>query len=79
MARRPDPARIDAARRAAAIARLRSNGHSVADAAALVDAFGADHAGRPDRAAWDGFDAWLKRRAARPPRQPGSIPGRQDV
>lgn len=70
MARRSSPDRIDTARRAAAVARLRSEGHPPDAAEALVATFAAEHGGRPDRAAWDRFDAWLLGRRGSPPRAP---------
>ena len=65
MTRRADPARIEAARRAATIARLVSGGRSVASAAALVAEWELVHArtGRaPDRSDWETFDRWLASR-----------------
>lgn len=69
MARRPDPARIETARRAATIARLISGGRSATSAAALVSEWeaGLMAAGRaPARADWEGFDRWVGARAGRP-------------
>jgi len=68
MSRRPDPARIEAARRAATIARLISGGRSAAAAAALVAEWEAGLAGgarSPTRADWEGFDDWLASRMRR--------------
>lgn len=65
MARRPDPARIETARRAATIARLISGGRSASAAAALVAEWETWLAGdgrAPARADWEGFDRWLKAR-----------------
>jgi hypothetical protein len=62
MTRRADPARIEAARRAATIARLVSGGRSSASAAALVAEWESAQArtGRPPgRSDWEGFDRWL--------------------
>jgi hypothetical protein len=70
MSRRPAPERIEIARRAAVIARLRSAGHPASDAERLVEAFAREHHGRLDRGAWDGFDDWLDRRRQPPPRPP---------
>jgi hypothetical protein len=65
MARRPDPIRIETARRAATIARLISDGRAPTTAVALVAEWEADHAragNLPGRADWDAFDRWLHRR-----------------
>ena len=70
MARRSTPERIETARRAAVIARLRSAGHLASDAERLVESFAREHDGRPDRGAWDRFDDWLDRRRQPPPRPP---------
>lgn len=62
MSRRADPIRIAAARRAATIARLVSDGRSPGAAVEIVARWEADaaRAGRVlDRADWEGFDAWL--------------------
>jgi hypothetical protein len=67
MPRRADPIRIAAARRAATVARLVSDGRSPDAAAELVAGWEADAArsGRVlDRADWEGFDAWLADRGA---------------
>lgn len=67
MSRRADPIRIAAARRAATLARLVSDGRSLDAAADIVARWEADaaRAGRVlDRAAWEGFDAWLVDRGA---------------
>jgi hypothetical protein len=68
MSRRPDPLRIQAARRAAAVARLVSAGRSSDAAADIVTEWEHLHAnsGRvPDRADWEAFDAWVA--SGRPP------------
>jgi hypothetical protein len=65
MTRRPDPVRIETARRAATIARLVSGGRSAQVAADLVAEWEAQRAAasRPaDRAGWERFDAWLAER-----------------
>jgi hypothetical protein len=62
MSRRADPIRIAAARRAATIARLVSDGRSLDAATGIVAHWEADAArsGRVlDRVDWEGFDAWL--------------------
>jgi hypothetical protein len=63
MSRRPDPARIETARRAATIARLISGGRSASAAAALVADWEAgvrvERGRSPDRSDWEGFDRWL--------------------
>jgi hypothetical protein len=74
MSRRPDPVRIETARRSAADARLVGAGHPPARADALVDAFAAEHGGRPTRAEWDRFDAWLVGRRRPPARSPPQFP-----
>ena len=68
MTRRPDPARIEAARRAATIARLVSGGYPSDAAAALVAEWEAAITGEgraPARADWEGFDRWLGVRTSR--------------
>jgi hypothetical protein len=68
MARRPDPIRIETARRSATIARLVSAGHAPATAARLVaqwEDLRIDFGRPPDRTDWEGFDTWLATR--RPP------------
>jgi hypothetical protein len=65
MSRRPDPARIETARRSATIARLISGGRSAAVVAALVaewEAGLAEHGRTPGRSDWEAFDAWLAAR-----------------
>jgi len=62
MARRADPTRIEAARRAATVARLTSAGGSAVAAAALVAEWEAVMAatGRTlGRSDWEAFDRWL--------------------
>jgi hypothetical protein len=59
MSRRSDPARIETARRAAAIARLVSAGELPARAAAWVARWESTIDGRPSRADWETLDAWL--------------------
>ena len=69
MPRRANPDRIEAARRAATVARLISGGRSAPAAAALVAEWEAGLAvdGRaPTRGDWEGFDRWLAVRAKRP-------------
>jgi hypothetical protein len=66
MSRRSDPIRIEAARRAAAIARLISHGEIPDRAAAWVARWEATIAGPSDRADWEGFDAWLRTERKRP-------------
>jgi len=68
MARRSDPVRIAAARRAAAIARLISAGELPDRAAAEVARWEMAHGGPGDRADWESLDAWL--RAERTGRSP---------
>jgi hypothetical protein len=72
MARRSDPARIAAARRAAAIARLVGAGELPERAAASVARWEAAN-GRPaDRADWESLDAWLRtERTRRSPAERG--------
>jgi hypothetical protein len=65
MARRADPDRIIAARRAAAIARLISAGELPDRAAAWVARWETTIDGPPARADWDGLDAWLARERPR--------------
>ncbi len=65
MARHVDPDRINAARRAAAIARLIGAGELPDRAEALVASWEATLADRPDRADWETLDSWLAGR--RPP------------
>jgi hypothetical protein len=70
MSRRPDPIRIETARRAATIARLVSDGRSASAAAELVAEWEAVHARSAQqlgRADWEDFDRWLAARA-----RPGS-------
>jgi hypothetical protein len=65
MSRRPDPARIETARRSATVARLVSGGRSAAMAAALVAEWEAARAAAgaaPGRADWEEFDRWLAAR-----------------
>jgi hypothetical protein len=59
MPRRPDPTRIQTARRAAAIARLISAGELPDRAAAWVARWEATIDGPSDRADWEALDAWL--------------------
>jgi hypothetical protein len=61
MSRRPDPARIHEARRAATARRLEMSGMSAERAESLVARWEAlaTAEGRPrDRAYWEAFDAW---------------------
>ena len=60
MARRSDPVRIAAARRAAAIARLISSGELPDRAVATVARWEAANAGPGDRADWESLDDWLR-------------------
>ena len=69
MSRRPDPLRIAAARRAAAIARLVSSGESADRAATWVARWEAAMDRPRERADWESFEAWLaneRSRGARP-------------
>ncbi len=75
MTRRPDPDRIEAARRAAAVARLIGAGELPARAAAWVARWEATVDGVADRAAWESFDDWLARER---PNQSAVAPGRHD-
>lgn len=70
MARRSDPTRTDAARRAAAIARLVSAGDLPDRAAAWVARWEATIDGARGRADWESFDAWLDRERRGPPDRP---------
>ncbi len=70
MPRRAEPVRIDAARRAAAVARLVSAGELPDRAAAWVARWEATIAGPRDRAAWEAFEAWLGRQRPGDPRAP---------
>ena len=74
MTRRADPDRIEAARRAAAVARLIGAGELPARAAAWVARWEATVDGVADRAAWESFDDWLARER---PNQ-SVAPGRHD-
>lgn len=60
MSRRSDPIRIEVARRAAAIARLISDGEIPDRAAAWVARWEATITGPSNRADWEAFDAWLR-------------------
>jgi len=62
MSRRADPLRIDAARRAAAIARLISAGELPGLAAAAVARWEATIDGTATRADWEAFESWLAER-----------------
>ena len=69
MTRRPDPVRIETARRAATIARLVSGGRSAQVAADLVAEWEAQRGAadrRADPAGWERFDAWLAERRSGP-------------
>jgi hypothetical protein len=83
MSRRADPARIEAARRAAAIARLISAGEPLDRAVAWVDRWTSTLDGRPGRAAWEALDVWLARERSAGRGPPSSVveaqPGRQEV
>ena len=70
MARRSSPIRIDAARRAAAVARLVSAGELPDRAEALVARWEATIDGALGRADWERLDAWLDRERSRPPDRP---------
>ena len=70
MTRRPDPLRIDAARRAAAVARLVSAGELPDRATAWVARWEATIDGARERADWEAFEAWLDRERRRPPDLP---------
>jgi len=59
VARRSDPVRIAAARRAAAVARLISAGELPDRAAESVARWEAANGGPADRADWESLDAWL--------------------
>lgn len=61
VSRRADPKRIDAARRAAAIARLISAGELPDRAAAWVARWETTIEGPPAREDWERLDAWLAR------------------
>ena len=65
MARHADPVRINAARRAAAIARLISAGELPDRAEAVVARWESTLPGPPARADWEVLDSWLATR--RPP------------
>jgi len=68
MPHRADPLRIEAARRAAAIARLISAGEPPDRAAAAVARWETTIAGSPARADWEAFEAWLRQDRLRPTR-----------
>jgi hypothetical protein len=59
MSRRADPARIETARRAAAIARLISSGEPPDRAAAWVARWESTIDGQPSREDWETLDVWL--------------------
>jgi len=65
MSRRADPLRIEAARRAAAIARLVGAGELPDRAAAAVARWEATIDGQPSRADWERLDDWLGRERLR--------------
>jgi hypothetical protein len=65
VSRRADPTRIDAARRAAAIARLISAGELPDRAAAWVARWERTIDGPPARADWERLDGWLARERPR--------------
>jgi hypothetical protein len=83
MTRRADPARIDVARREAALARLIGTGHGRDGATRLIAAW-LDELGRPPgREDWEALDRWVvERRSAaglssrRAPRSASSRPCR---
>ncbi|HEX2754594.1 MAG TPA: hypothetical protein VHM48_03985 [Candidatus Limnocylindrales bacterium] len=65
MFRRADPLRIQAARRAAAIARLISAGELPDRAAVAVARWEATIDGPADRTDWEAFEGWLAGRRPR--------------